>query len=71
MSKVTLLRKLLKNMRKLVRPSEFESPTSSMSRMRSNQLSYGRIILEVLNESTRRYVSDLKYELQVIFTISF
>jgi hypothetical protein len=27
----------------MVRPSELESPTSAMSRQRSNQLSYGRI----------------------------
>lgn len=52
----------------MVRPSEFESPTSSMSRMRSNQLSYGRIV-EMLNDSTERYVSDLIYQLQVVLTI--
>ena len=28
----------------MVRPSELESPTSAMSRRRSNQLSYGRIL---------------------------
>ena len=46
-----LIKGLKNNQRKVVRPSEFESPTSSMSRMRSNQLSYGRIQVEGLNEA--------------------
>ena len=32
----------------MVRPSRLELPTSAMSRQRSNQLSYGRILLFVL-----------------------
>ena len=32
----------------MVRPSELESPTSAMSRQRSNQLSYGRIVDKTL-----------------------
>jgi hypothetical protein len=30
----------------MVRPSELESPTPTMSRWCSNQLSYGRIVFE-------------------------
>ena len=36
--------------RKLVRPSGFEPPTFAMSRQRSNQLSYGRTIVETVSK---------------------